>query len=43
MDVILGRGKSFAKHPGNRIFQGKGTYAAEVYKLEVFIQFTSIS
>lgn len=23
MDVILGRGKSYGKHPGNMIFQGK--------------------
>ena len=22
MDVILGRGKSYGKHPGNMIFQG---------------------
>jgi hypothetical protein len=25
MDVILGRGKSYGKHPGNMIFQGKRT------------------
>jgi hypothetical protein len=23
MDVILGRGKSYTKHPGNMFFQGK--------------------
>jgi hypothetical protein len=23
MDVILGRGKSYSKHPGNMLFQGK--------------------